>query len=80
MFIDLFVMSMGNGCMGYNVGGFAKWAQLIGGKNFRCNTRAWTNGVDKKSANKAGCTWTDGTPFQVSTIKVQGRLFLPPMA
>ena len=59
-FIDLYLMSMGR-CYTYNVGGFGKWANLISGRDFTCNIRHWTDGVNKISAKKDGCQWTDST-------------------
>jgi hypothetical protein len=55
LFVDLYVMSMGR-CYTYNVGGFGKWANLISGRDFTCNIRHWTSGMDP--ANKTGCTWS----------------------
>ncbi|KAL7566740.1 hypothetical protein ACA910_017790 [Epithemia clementina (nom. ined.)] len=79
IFVDLYLMAMGR-CMSYNVGGFAKWAQLISGRGFTCNRRHWTKGVDKKSANKTGCVWVDGSRRVKANKKPNGPLFLPPMA
>lgn len=80
IFVDLYLMSMGR-CLSYNVGGFAKWAQLIGGNGFECNRRHWTKGVDKKSANKTGCDWVEAPASSVkSGIKLKRPLFLPPIS
>lgn len=65
--------------MTYNVGGFAKWAQLISGMNFTCNVRHWTKGVDKKSADKSGCRWIYGKPSAPKRPKIDTPLFLPPI-
>lgn len=81
IFIDLYLMSLGK-CFAYNMGGFAKWGNLISGKNFTCNVRHWTAGVDKKSADKEGCQWTDLTSITHRTIddvRTKRPLFLPPI-
>lgn len=81
LFIDLYLMSMGR-CYSFNMGGFAKLASLISVHDVACNVRHWTAGVNKKSANKDGCTWTDPKPANhepVLTKKLTRPLFLPPM-
>ena len=85
IFVDLYIMSMGR-CISYNMGGFAKWAQLISGNNFECKTRHWTYGVDQKSANKTGCIWVDGshgandpTGDKRQPRSRRSALFLPPV-
>jgi hypothetical protein len=67
IFEDLYLMSMGI-CMSYNVGGFAKWAQLISGKNFTCNNRHWTKGVDQKSAGKKDIAYSRIDSLEIITI------------
>jgi hypothetical protein len=81
IFVDLYLMSLGR-CMTYNVGGYAKWGQLLSGQF--CQVRHWTKGVDKKSANKAGCNWTEPTsenrmPVILANKIEKKPLFLPPM-
>jgi hypothetical protein len=76
IFVDLYIMSFGS-CFSYNVGGFAKWAQLISGRNFSCNLRHWTNGVSKRTANKSGCDWTDPSKSMPNKITVRTTAKLP---
>jgi hypothetical protein len=81
VFIDLYLMSMGR-CFTYNVGGFGKWANLISGRDFTCNIRHWTFGVDQATANKSGCIWT-GREKRINKVHtyektIQRPLFLPP--
>jgi hypothetical protein len=83
-FVDLYLMSFGR-CMSYNMGGYGKWAQLISGQNVTCNIRHWTKGVNKASANKEGCNWTEPTSFEPekrnagATTGFEKPLFSPPM-
>ena len=83
VFVDLYLMSFGR-CFSYNVGGFAKWAQLISGQDFTRNIRHWTRGVDKKSAFK-DCAWNESaivvssaSAREPSRGMARGPLFLPP--
>ena len=84
VFVDLYLMSMGR-CYAYNVGGFGKWASMLGQDytSRTCNVRYWTKGVNKKSADIDGCKWTDATPNDhkraATTKKLDLPLFLPPM-
>jgi hypothetical protein len=78
-FIDLYLMSMGR-CYSYNVGGFGKWANLISGRDFTCNVRYWTYGVNQNSAAKEGCRWTNNAEdgaARVPSKKIRYPLFLP---
>ena len=78
-FIDLYLMSMGR-CYTYNLEGFGKWANLIGGRDFTCNVRHWTDGVNQNSANKEGCQWTDNTKTpSITATKLQRPMFLIPI-
>jgi hypothetical protein len=79
IFVDLYIMSFGS-CFSYNVGGFAKWAQLISGHNFSCNRRHWTMGVGKSNADRDGCVWTDTLMGTLHKIKVRTTTKLPGFA
>ena len=86
VFVDLYLMSLGR-CYAYNVGGFGKWASLLGPDytSRKCNVRYWTKGVNKKSANVNGCEWTNAETADIdhrrasATKKLELPLFLPPM-
>jgi hypothetical protein len=80
-FIDLYLMSMGR-CYAYNVGGFGKWANLISGRDFTCNIRYWTDGVNQNSATKEGCQWTDSADdvdSRTPATKLKRPIFLIPI-
>jgi hypothetical protein len=79
-FVDLYLMSMGR-CYSYNVGGFGKWANLISGHDFTCNTRYWTDGVNKITAVQELCQWVEGanSDSQTGTAMLQRVHFLDPI-
>lgn len=80
IFVDLFLMSLGR-CLSFNMGGFAKWAQLLSGHSFTCNIRYWTRGVDKRSS-QVSCEWNQTALIgeeEALMGRLQTPLFLPPM-